>query len=1243
MTDDAPSKAGVIGRRGRKARRTPQEGELDDAIREILDTALRQIDGTRLTATTKLLSSTILRGLTSGQDYSRSIARVQRAARDIRAINRILEECSEAIQAKQESVIAKNPGSDIWWKARTEGIERATSDGLPDLASRLWLTVWVESLALQDWDRASRVVTLKGLAKGAEPIGEEAATVVAALKRNDLASAVPALTRLLDPSAPFAGFVDPANAVRLGALHARILVREPADRQRALAAATELVMRSTDHEAESNDAQSLARSVLAEMHLAVDEPAQARIELKSALTRPAPPTDALVVQGILLERESLWSLADEQYDRAVESDQMAISPVLLRPVPPRLLIRAALQPSVDPERSVALLERALRDGAGSLDDATERGIYLTKGRCLRRWSEQEEDAGHDSAAWRRRHDAAQSLFEAGNRYSLAGLRRRALELYQEACALNPGVTLYQWNLAEELRLEAHRPDGTIDKPTMARARSALRAGLPDPPGNPTESWVLITQAMIELESPPPTADSVLLAERALLANPDDPVTLAFLALILRRKGLSHEALEALNQIPSLIQVPDPFVFDSYLDLCVDVENYHRALQLIDDHALLNPGDSDADAHRRAAVLYHMGDVDGALRQLPDRRQSDHMRILRGACLFTRGDTKESKREFLALWNDTQNAQARDVAGWAAFRAGRTADGIEIYRALVPHASSSSPIPRDLGQMLLVAGDVAEGEQLLHAGINSCTEMATLRNLDVNELHFVLHSTAALDHRDEVAACVARLRAAIGRRLATLHATRLGPDAPAAPLLQARRAFGSGEPLAALDRYLALLGGDPNLPEIESAVIRAADEARRLADREHAAGSEKRALDQWQRAAAGLTEAATALDDPIRLGLACRIHLAALLQESASDQAPPGGTWSPPQVQSAVADAVDAVASTVDQLWRLHDGLRASTASASADLPAGEFARTVNRLAASLPIQRIYRLDAQDNQQITDSAFLFAHPLELRLGSELARLCGSTDLEEGVRRMRERIEEDCGVRVAPITPAAARKLPERQADVRVFGRWVGQTVLSEGPERFVSEIVSVLERCTRAYLFRFIGVEDVQLWLERWEIAGPNDSGPRMSGTVGERLRLARVLRMLLREGVPVKDRAAILDALQVGALRSDPASSTLETLHQVRRRLGSRGIGLPDDAVMSFLPAYLERAISSGISPTRPRWEMPRIPAHALVLRLREWRNEQPDGAVIGVESSRVRPFVWRLLAAGGSPVVVVSKDEFNA
>lgn len=953
----------------------PGPGAADDleiVSRSIVDQTIEALSNARLSRPTRVLAQTVLRGLKSRGDYDDLITHVDRLTDEIDQISKILQRCTTALLQAEKETALQRPGSDVWWNTRIRAVARALSLEQYDNGLRLLSAAWVEGLAMHDWANCRKILALQGFPGEIEIENTlyQMRSVTDALDVETYAAALDPLDNLLNANGPNAHKIDQGAAVQLGVLRTRILNREFSDRDMIRQSAQEALAR-----AGNSDWRSLALAGLAETELAAGEVGAARDTLAKASGTEPPPTDVLVASGLLLERDGLWALADQSYDRAVQGDSAAIRAALLRPVPPRLLVRAAISSAVDVSDSIDLLDRALTEGVPGKGDYPERDVYVARAEQLIKLADDDDKRGLATEAREHRRKAATSLVEAGDRYSLPGLLPQAVELFQRACQLAPDVAEFRWSYAEGLRLDASHADGTVDFQMLERARDQMRHGLDLRPPNDAEAWVLATHALIADELSDSDHDPALLVERALLKDPSYTLGYGFLAGILRRQGFVQEAFAASSKGRETAGTSDLSLFGEHLNLMLDRGEYDEALTLIEDQSLRQPDDAGLVGYRADVLLrmQHPRKALSALSALSGQEQTDWVRLLRGQCQFAAGYVKASRAEFSSLWNDTQSGPAGHIAGWAAFRAGALDEAITLYQDLRVRAPANRSFTRDLGQMLLVRGEVAEGTALLEEGIAACPYVAVLRQLAADEFAFVRHATADARHGAEVARALADLGQRIDRRCNELLDSRRPAEAVAALLGSARVAMHAGRPLEALAIYEQLVGCE-DVPEALEAAMRAGWSANEAAVAFFAKNDHDTARNHWSTAERAIARISTEADPDLLKSLICRRMLADLADGSQDELAGwlatiPGDSG----LEYAMKDAARALAYDAAHLWVLRDGLLALRERA--DLGA-DGRRLVVTAANHLPLSQAYHLDAAAAQRPT---FLFVNPLELRLG------------------------------------------------------------------------------------------------------------------------------------------------------------------------------------------------------------------------------------------------------------------------
>jgi flagellar biosynthesis component FlhA len=144
-----------------------------------------------------------------------------------------------------------------------------------------------------------------------------------------------------------------------------------------------------------------------------------------------------------------------------------------------------------------------------------------------------------------------------------------------------------------------------------------------------------------------------------------------------------------------------------------------------------------------------------------------------------------------------------------------------------------------------------------------------------------------------------------------------------------------------------------------------------------------------------------------------------------------------------------------------------------------------------------------------------------------------------------------------------------------------------------------------------------------------------------RLRLARMLRMLLREGLPISDRSSILEGFTEA--EDSGELDALSALRVIRCKLYPAILGPDPDIEKRPLREDLEARVASGLSSASgSQWELDRTSATSLAKDLGQWCVEQfrSGPGAVEVASWRTRPFVWHLLAAVRPRIYVVAGEE---
>jgi flagellar biosynthesis component FlhA len=288
----------------------------------------------------------------------------------------------------------------------------------------------------------------------------------------------------------------------------------------------------------------------------------------------------------------------------------------------------------------------------------------------------------------------------------------------------------------------------------------------------------------------------------------------------------------------------------------------------------------------------------------------------------------------------------------------------------------------------------------------------------------------------------------------------------------------------------------------------------------------------------------------------------------------------------------------------------------------------------LPFSHVYRLGRGDLSVRTAAPLIV---LEVLLGANHHDLADSPALNRGIPDLRDQIAREMGVRIQGVRVSVSDDIDPHRVEFRLFGEGIGHVFLTPGTRNRERPVLERLEKRLRERLYRLIGPDDINLWLEDWAPGSTSARTEVLSYSRDRRLALARMLRMLLREGVPISDRDTLLKTFQECDRSSDP----LALLRAVRIRLGAEHAALSPPPQRFPLPKRIEDRIRGGLAESGDRWELDRAETTSVVRVLREWLADLPAvRKSIVVADPQTRPFIWRLLAAEPQPVRVFSEEE---
>jgi type III secretion protein V len=204
-------------------------------------------------------------------------------------------------------------------------------------------------------------------------------------------------------------------------------------------------------------------------------------------------------------------------------------------------------------------------------------------------------------------------------------------------------------------------------------------------------------------------------------------------------------------------------------------------------------------------------------------------------------------------------------------------------------------------------------------------------------------------------------------------------------------------------------------------------------------------------------------------------------------------------------------------------------------------------------------------------------ITLRLAPALATELAPHVLHELLARVRADATATTGVPVPPFRIARDATLAEREAALAIDGTPVTWFALDASAAPLLDDLEAKLRAALAGIAPDLLGVDRVAELVERTAVAAPvlvREVVPRAIALPP----LTEVLRGLVREGVPIDDLAAILDAIALAptTLRQDPAALVDHLRGHLRRQISARFAPRGQLAVYT-VDAMIEDAVRTAI------------------------------------------------------------------
>ena len=1205
----------------------------------VVSAARSQVDRAGFSREMAAAAHRLLRTLAGDAEYATLRQDLLRLETGLSELLKILQAASEELDRREVTRADAERFGPVWWRQRQRLITEAPS---PGGRSAEWVSVFAEALLEERLDVCARLVSPGYAMPADELLVRHGRTGTQALREERWEAAAPLLRLLVD--GPWGKHLPTVSQASIELLLARVLMPIAAERSS---------VRTRLEGALERQEKDPERAVL---HVALGECALAEGDLAEATTRfeqaaklfPANPAP-YVGLGLVEEQRGTWFTAQEQYDRAVRGADGQGLARLRAPVSGNLYWRLAVMldgtggsadmpdPEVSAERAQMALDAidiALRLGIKGRGEFPERRALVYRARLLERLG--------------RGDQAAMAYFEAAQRLQPLTEDTAARAYLQKACRLGPGIPVVHWALAETMRRLAYHEDGSPDRDLLTESIQRWQAGGRIRPPGRDEAWAYGTLAMaiVDRERPVPRStwwQAAMLAEHALVLDGTYAFAWTLLAMAHNSVGNAKTALAAAER--ALTEDPSELKAEEQRTAAL------TALERIDEArqaaARIAP-DSDSGFVLRLYLLLVAREGQQALELLSAQQGKDeptlrYFRATVNKSLFREADVMEDIRW---VWAHREEAVLlpRDFLAWAAYRMGEYDTAERLYLELLQDSGDEVQYPdatSDLGQLLLergdpARGDVRKGEALLRSavGAHDAAVLGLLRDVELPQL---LQRVAGRPHADQVGTVIDGVLALLRERREILLdpsvtdevEMRWALNAETPARRQAARAA-LGRLAAAQHRWQDAAGhyvelARDDIPEaaiafagVTMAMCAEADETARSGD----LGS---ALRSYAWLASQVTEHAPG-EAALRRGLLCRVAMASAASGDpgvARDGfeaafALPGAPERQGPQDDAGGDDADApealagiFAGSPAAFWAQTDALSAMRDDPELSKAAQAGVQTI---LAAMSLDLAFRTRRSDVE--SSAIFPLTNTVVLALGADLIppdageHWALMTTLLPG---MRDRIERDYGVRVPGIRIVADAALSPDEFEIRLAGAFVrrdaiGWSHVPPGDSPPLDEAVAQLHDVLVANLGQLLGPDDLTTWASPADTATKADATRMLLSDPETRLRIHRVLRLLLREALPVTRRREVLEAISTAVAREP---GTLSALRSARVRLAGVLPGTEPDTQRQPLPAALEDAAGELLAgdrgePGQPWWQGPRAEAGTLAGQLHTCPSPPP-------------------------------------
>ncbi|HMI93162.1 MAG TPA: flagellar biosynthesis protein FlhA, partial [Polyangiales bacterium] len=269
-------------------------------------------------------------------------------------------------------------------------------------------------------------------------------------------------------------------------------------------------------------------------------------------------------------------------------------------------------------------------------------------------------------------------------------------------------------------------------------------------------------------------------------------------------------------------------------------------------------------------------------------------------------------------------------------------------------------------------------------------------------------------------------------------------------------------------------------------------------------------------------------------------------------------------------------------------------------------------------------------------------LVLQLGAELERaLFGGEALSTAVRATRERLFAELGLRFGALPVRASVDLPVRGFAFELHDvPLVRGELAADGDEaRVAGELASRLHALGRRHAAELFGLDQAQRWLDELERGAPALVRAVVPKPVALPL-LCEVLRRLLAEGVSIRPRERILEALAAVAAVSGDAGALTERVRARLQRQITHAASRDGVLALHALDPLIEDALRDAASSGGGALALPPDQARDIVAAVRALAQQTPARPTVLVSQADVRRHLRKLLEVELPEVRVLSYAE---